>query len=115
MRPLLCAIFACCALYCGGAPEKTDEAITLQPFSDTYRWHPYHLTKEAPASEDGVFRLLGVAKNGNVKLHLIQNGRDIVIKRSASTKEILNSKMPMRVVKSDYKSQSTDFEWLTTN
>jgi hypothetical protein len=112
---LLYTIFACCALLCGGAPEKTDETIELPPFSDTYRWHPYHLTKVAPVSEDGVFRLLSVAKNGDVRLHYIQDDVDILIKRSASPKEIMNSKMPMRVVRSDYKSQSTDFEWLTTN
>jgi len=108
-------IFACSALIGVAAPEKTDETITLQPFTDTFRWHRYRLTKETPTSEDGVFRLLSIAKNGDVRLRYRDSDGEILIKRSASAKEIMDSRMPMRIVSSDYESQSTVFEWLTTN
>ena len=117
MRQLLYTIFASIALIGVAVPEKANEAVTLQPepFIDNFRWHQYHLTKETPVSEDGVFRLLSIAKNGDVRLRYLDVDRVIVLKRSASTKEIMDSKMPMRIVSSDYESQSTVFEWLTTN
>ena len=87
----------------------------LAPFTDTYRLHRYHLTKTAPLSDDGVFRLLSIEVNGDLRLHINPDEADVVIRRSESTKEITNTKMPLRLVTSDYETQSADFEWLTTN
>ena len=99
---------------CTSARSKKDE-IALAPFIDTYRWHPYHLTKDAPTSSDGRFRLVGVTKEGNIELIDLTLDARIVVKRSTTTDELIASRMPMRVVKFDFDAQSADFEWLTTN
>ena len=92
------------------------EQVTIFPgFIDTYRWHPYHLTKESPDSPDGVFRLVGVSKDGDAELIYLSLGEHIILKRRLKIREVMASKMPMKIDKSDFVSQSVDFEWLTTN
>ena len=92
-----------------------DQVTISHGFVDTYRWHPYHLTKESPDSPDGVFRLIGVSKEGDAELIYLSLGEHITLKRAIKIREVMASKMPMKITRSDSVSQSVDFEWLTTN
>jgi hypothetical protein len=94
------------------SPKKA--APTLPAFQDTYRWHPYRLSREAPESADGVFRLIGVSKEGTAEL-LYDGDTRVVVKRNPSAEELVASGMPMRITQVDFEKQSVEFEWLTTN
>jgi hypothetical protein len=50
------------------AEQKQDESITLPPFTDTYYWHAFTVSKDTPVSEDGRYRLVKVRKSGEVEL-----------------------------------------------
>jgi hypothetical protein len=103
------AVFLCgCA-----APKQKQEAVTLAPFIDTFRWHTSNLTKESPSSADGDFQLVGVSPDGNVELIYLPDGTHHILKLNASIQEIAGS--PMRVIKSDAKLQSAELARLTTN
>jgi len=118
MKPLplvLTTVLAACMFQSCSTSGRKAAIITLPPFEDNYRWHSYHLTKESPKSSDGIFRLVGVSSDGDIELTYLPDGTRRVVKRSASAKEAADSRMPMRVIKTDFESQSADFEWLTTN
>jgi len=101
-------------MLCGCASTPKEEVVTLIPYKDTFDWRPYHLTRAAPDSADGRFRLVAVSKTGDVTLSDLTSGQSIHIKHDQTMDEIVVSKMPMRIVGFDYETQSADFEWLTT-
>jgi hypothetical protein len=98
----------------GPSVAKDQETITLSPFVDTFDWRRYHLTKAAPDSADGHFRLIAVSQSGEVTLRDLTSGERILLRHDQTAKEISSSKRPMRVTGFDSESQSADFEWLTT-
>ena len=51
-----------------GFPFKPIEIITLRPFTDTYYWYDFTLSREAPLSADGRYRFVRVRPNGDVEL-----------------------------------------------
>jgi hypothetical protein len=109
-------LIGCHSLPARQSPGPDGDQVTISPgFIDTYRWHPYHLTKASPDSPDGVFRLVGVSKEGDAELIYLSLGEHITMKRDIENREVMASKMPMKITKSDFVSQSVDFEWLTTN
>ena len=108
--PIVAMVVGGCATSAGKR-----QASTLPAFEDRYRWHAYHLTREASRSQDGIFQLVGVSREGDIELLLLSDGSRRVLKARASAREIIESRMPLRVIRSDFDSQSADFEWLTTN
>ncbi len=50
------------------AAAAKDEEITLPPFTDTYYWHEFSVSKASPLSADGRYRLVEVRKTGEVEL-----------------------------------------------
>jgi hypothetical protein len=113
-KRLTVGFIAAIVVGCASTSTKSP-VVTLPPFEDTYRWHSYHLTKETPVSSDGTFRLISVAANGDVDVLRTDDGSRIMVKKAATQHERIASKMPMRVDRSDYASQSADIAWLTTN
>ena len=59
--------------------------------------------------------MVGVSKEGDAELIYLSLGEHITLKRDIENREVMASKMPMKITKSDFVSQSVDFEWLTTN
>ena len=59
--------------------------------------------------------MIGVSKEGDAELIYLSLGEHITLKRAIKIREVMASKMPMKITRSDSVSQSVDFEWLTTN
>jgi hypothetical protein len=99
----------------GCAATRKEAQVTLPAYEDTYRWHSYRLAKAASDSPDAVFRLVSVLRNGDVELIYIPDGSHRLLRRAAWLEEGVASKMPIRIVKSDFEAQTAHIEWLTTN
>ena len=109
-------IVACSSSKLAPAPNpRSASVIAVAPFVDTYSWHPYHLTREAKISPDDLFRFVRVTENGDAELIWQQNGEHIYLKANTSRKAAVTAKVYMRIIRSDFVSQSVEFEWLTTN
>jgi len=112
--PLLTFTVLLVGMLCSCSSTSKEEVVTLSPFKDTFDWRPYHLTKAAPDSADGRFRLVAVSKAGDVTISDLASGQSIHIKHDQTQEEIAASKMPMRIIGFDFELQTADFEWLTT-
>jgi hypothetical protein len=114
MKRALLTVVVSSFVVLGGCSSPASEVITLIPIKDTFDWRKYHLTKAAPDSTDGRFRLIDVASNGDVTLIDRTSGERIHIKHDQTADETAVSKMLMRVTRFDFRTQTADFEWLTT-
>jgi hypothetical protein len=101
----LFAVFATIAIgfrACPAAEKKKEEPIEI-PYSHVYYWQDYTLTKDAPASADGRFRLKRVRKNGEVEL-LYSPTPDVaeIIIVKAAPKKLKGSERPPTVVVEEF-------------
>ena len=89
--------------------SKEGEVVTLEPYAHEFNWVPFTVSKDAPVSADGRYRLQKVAKDGSVELVFSDTPTEsqvIVAKPPPKKFEKGNSLPTVVVVEADPKAQT---------
>jgi len=94
---------------------KKEEQVQLEPFAHEFCWDSFVVTKDAPVSPDGRYRLKKVVRNGSVELIFSSSPTEseVIVVKPMRKKPEKGARPPtIVVVESDAKAQTATIKEL---